>query len=271
MFDLRPVLYVFSLALVACGLFETLPGIVEWASGHDDAPVYFASAAVAIFVGGALAFTTHQTEVVLNLRQAFLLTPLCWFGLPVFASLPFVFPATRIGHEYYGDGALRQIAPLSPAIHLGAEKLFVIGARDGKISGEPERREDIPYPSIGQVSGQLLDIVFNDNLEADVERLQRINSTLDTMLPERRAKTALRHLDVLMVRPSRDIRDIAGEHVYELPWTAKMLLHSMGAMKAPWVLPSYLLFEPGYIRALMDLGFHDANMQMDEIRAFLEL
>lgn len=91
MFDLRPVLYVFSLALVACGLFELLPGFVEWAYGHDDAPVYFASAAVAVFVGGALAFTTHQEQVVLNLRQAFLLTPLCWFGLPVFASLPFVF------------------------------------------------------------------------------------------------------------------------------------------------------------------------------------
>jgi len=91
LFDIRPTLYVFSLCLIAVGVFEMLPGLVDWALGHGDAPVYFAAAAIAIFVGGALAFTTHQRKVTLGLRQAFLLTPLCWFGLPAFAALPFMF------------------------------------------------------------------------------------------------------------------------------------------------------------------------------------
>ncbi len=187
------------------------------------------------------------------------------------AALPFVFPPWRVDGEYFGDGALRQIAPLSPAIHLGADKLFVIGARDGKISAQPTPEDHLPRPSIGQLSGQLLDIVFNDNLEADVERLLRINSTLNLMLPERRAKTDLKSLEVLMIKPSADIREIAGRHAHELPWTLKMILRGLGALKAPWVLPSYLMFEPGYIRALMDLGRKDAMAQMDEIKAFLEI
>jgi len=94
--DVRPVLYVFSLCLIAIGGFELLPGLVEWASGHADAPVYFASAAIAFFVGGALALTTYQRKVTLNLKQAFLLTPLCWFVLPVFAALPFLFTDARL-------------------------------------------------------------------------------------------------------------------------------------------------------------------------------
>lgn len=96
MLDLRPVLYVFSLCLLAIGVFATLPAVVEWITGHDDAPVYFAAAAIAIFVGGTLAFTTYQQKVSLSLRQAFLLTPLCWFGLPVFAALPFMFTETQL-------------------------------------------------------------------------------------------------------------------------------------------------------------------------------
>ncbi len=187
------------------------------------------------------------------------------------AALPYVFPAWKVDGEYFGDGALRQSAPLSPAIHLGADKLLVIGARDGKLPSEHVMQPDLPYPSIGQVSGQLLDIIFNDNLEADVERLKRINLTVATMLPERREKLGLKHLDVLMVRPSKDIREIAGAHAHELPWTLRALLKAMGAMKTPWVLPSYLMFEPGYINALIELGRSDAEAQMEEIKEFLEL
>ncbi|GGC98567.1 patatin-like phospholipase family protein [Aquisalinus flavus] len=183
------------------------------------------------------------------------------------AALPFVFPSVKIGGEYYGDGALRQIAPLSPAIHLGCNKLFLIGARDAEIGGEPENAP--AYPSPGVIAGQLLDIVFNDNLEADVERLKRINSTLDSMMPERRALTDLRHVEVMMLQPSEDVRKIAARHVAELPWSVKALLRALGAWKAPWVLPSYLMFEPGYVCALMDLGRKDATARMDEIRDFL--
>lgn len=96
LFDFRPPLYVFALCLIAIGAFELLPALVDWGQGHADAPVYLASAAVAVFVGGALAFTTYQRKVTLGLRQAFLLTPLCWFGLPVFAGLPFMFTTTDL-------------------------------------------------------------------------------------------------------------------------------------------------------------------------------
>ncbi len=186
------------------------------------------------------------------------------------SALPYVFPARKLKDGWYGDGALRQNAPLSPAVHLGANKLFIIGARDPKIS--PDDRPPLnEYPSVGHISGQLLDIIFNDNLEADVERLLRINHTVDAMLPERRAMTHLQHIDLLMIQPSEDIRKIAGYYANELPWTIKTMLRAIGAYKDPWVLPSYLTFEGGYINALIDLGRKDAKAQMPAIKAFLEI
>jgi NTE family protein len=185
------------------------------------------------------------------------------------SALPFVFPARKLKDGWYGDGALRQNAPLSPAIHLGADKIFVIGARDRKISAKERELLD-EYPSVGHLSGQLLDIIFNDNLEADVERLNRINHTVDAMLPERRAMTPLHHIDIFMIQPSEDIRALAGKHANELPWTVKTMLRAIGAFKDPWVLPSYLTFESGYINALIDLGRKDAERQMDTILRFLE-
>ena len=186
------------------------------------------------------------------------------------SALPFVFPSVRLDRDWYGDGALRQIAPLSPAIHLGCNKLFLIGARDAGLAGEPETPA-MPYPTAGLIAGQLMDIVFNDNLEADVERLKRINATLDAMMPERREQTHLHHVDVFMIQPSEDIRGIAASYVHELPTSVKLLLRTLGAWKAPWVLPSYLMFEPGYVGALMDLGRRDTLAQETEIRAFLDL
>ncbi|MGV6801359.1 MAG: patatin-like phospholipase family protein [bacterium] len=186
------------------------------------------------------------------------------------SALPYVFPTRYVEGDYFGDGALRQTAPLSPAIHLGADKLFVIGARDKKLShGAPPHPID-PYPSPGVISGQLMDIVFNDNLEADVERLCRINHTVDAMLPERRAQTELKHIDIFMIQPTEDIREIAGKHVKDIPPAIQMILKALGAWKAPWVLPSYLMFEPGYTNELVALGRKDAQAQMAEIKEFLQ-
>lgn len=186
------------------------------------------------------------------------------------AALPGVFQAQRLGKFWYGDGALRQTAPLSPAIRLGCDRLFLIAARDGTPDTEddpvPEAEE---YPSIGVLGGQLLDIVFNDNLDADRERLSRINATLEAMVPERRAMTRLKAIDTLMVRPSEDVRFIAGKHLDEIPPAVKFVLGAIGGMKAPYVLPSYLTFEKGYIGALIDMGRRDAEAQMPELLRFI--
>ncbi|MEM1379153.1 MAG: patatin-like phospholipase family protein [Pseudomonadota bacterium] len=173
------------------------------------------------------------------------------------SALPGVFKARKIGRQWYGDGALRQTAPLSPAIHLGCDQMLLIAARDGTSDDPPEATDHEPYPQLGLIGGQLLDIIFNDNLDADLERLRRINATLGTMIPERRVGTNLRALSTTLIRPSEDIRGFAGQHANEAPAAVKFILGLIGAMQPPWVLPSYLTFEPGYIGALIDLGYRD--------------
>ncbi|NRA30091.1 MAG: patatin-like phospholipase family protein [Parvularculaceae bacterium] len=185
------------------------------------------------------------------------------------AALPGVFPAQRIGETWYGDGALRQNMPLSPAIHLGCDRLLMIAARDGTPDTEDVLFQGREHPSLGIIGGQLLDIIFNDNLDADIERLERINKTLATMMPERREKTQMRHVAHQLVRPSQDIREIAGLHANEAPATVRTLLGILGAMRPPWVLPSYLTFEPGYVGALIDLGRRDAEAQMSDLLALI--
>ena len=185
------------------------------------------------------------------------------------AALPAIFQSRQLGHHWFGDGALRQTAPLSPAIHLGCDRLLVISARNGVIDDVPEVGPGQPYPSLGLLGGQLLDIIFNDNLDADVERLQRVNETLGIIPAERQGKTPLRIIDTQMVRPSADIRDIAGDHAGELPWPVKTLLRTIGAMRAPWVLPSYLNFEHGFVSALIELGYEDGKKGLDELVAFI--
>lgn len=183
------------------------------------------------------------------------------------AALPFMFPAVRIGDRYYGDGALRLTAPLSPAIQAGADRLLVIGARDNFGSGIAE---DAPeeYPSIGDMAGHSLDILFNDNLDADLERLTRVNRTLRLVSDSAQEKTDLRIIDTLVIEPSRDLRDIAVDHMDEMPTTMRLLLRSLGSWGRNGRLTSYLLFEPGYIGALIDLAYKDTMDQADKVRDF---
>ncbi|MFC3192855.1 patatin-like phospholipase family protein [Marinicella sediminis] len=182
-------------------------------------------------------------------------------------ALPFLFPARLIGNEYYGDGGLRMTAPLSPAIHLGADRILVIGTRDESPIQVPE--EPGSYPSMGELGGYMLDTLFMDTMMADLSRLRRINRTLELVPHERRQKTHLKPIDTLIIKPSVDVRKITEAHAGHIPRPVKSLLKMIGGWGKDWRMPSYLLFEPSYTKALIELGRQDAVNQADEIKAFL--
>lgn len=185
-------------------------------------------------------------------------------------SLPVIFPAVRLGREYYGDGSLRQMAPLSPAVHLGADRILVIGVRNEQANKLPQQGEEVPYPSLGQVAGYLMDVVFSDSLYADLERLQRINNTVRELAAASGRPPSLKVIDTLVIVPSEDMREIAQRHVQEFPRSVRMLLRMLGGNRTSGSqLASYLLFESGFCTELVELGRKDARAQADKLLAFL--
>ncbi|WP_421621152.1 patatin-like phospholipase family protein [Alkalilimnicola ehrlichii] len=186
---------------------------------------------------------------------------------PASSALPFIFPARRVGHEYFGDGGLRQTTPLSPAIRLGADRLLIIGTRDAHP--DPEPPADVPYPSMGDIGGALLDIIFMDHLQTDLERLERINRTLRQVAPEHRAAVGLKPIRWLEIQPSTDLREIGSRHMHRVPPSVRALFRGVGAW-GPGRLPSYLLFEAEYCRELIDLGYQDAMAVRGELLALIQ-
>jgi NTE family protein len=193
------------------------------------------------------------------------------------SAIPFVFPASSIEldgvDEWFGDGSMRQTAPISPAVHLGAQKLLVIGA--GRMHEPPGRRveNNAAYPSLAQIAGHALSNIFLDALAVDVERMRRINHTLSLLPEAARAKTALRPIDVLVIAPSQRLDDLAADHQDALPVPVRALLRGMGVTgkgrdARGAALASYLLFEAPYTRALMALGEADTLARRDEVMAF---
>ncbi len=188
------------------------------------------------------------------------------------SAIPFIFPATRINREYFGDGSMRQLAPLSPAIHLGAERLLVVGATRG--NEKRERRQVDDYPSLAQIAGHALSSIFVDGLAVDIERIQRINRTVSAIPEAQRAQAgiALRPIETLIISPSESLDRIAAEHAGALPWPIRLLLGGIGAMnRQGGALTSYLLFEKPYTRKLIELGHADTLARADEVGRFLDL
>lgn len=195
------------------------------------------------------------------------------------AAIPFIFPAQSLAmgdhREYFGDGSMRQSAPISPAIHLGADRILVIGA--GRLHEPPPppggRRGSDEYPNLAQIAGHALSNIFLDALAVDVERLQRINNTLALLPPEVRAKTPLRPLDLLVIAPSQRLDDIAARHLESLPTPVRALLRGVGVSgkgndARGAALASYLLFEEPYTRELIKLGEADTMLRRDEVVRF---
>lgn len=185
------------------------------------------------------------------------------------SAIPIIFPAVAIDGEHFGDGTMRQTAPISPALHLGADKVLVVGVRQEQTT-ETEDIQSKEYPSMGQIAGYILDTLFLNSLHADIERLQRINETLSLLPDEMHAKTELKSIETLVISPSADIAAIANPHLDVLPAAVRYLMRIIGARRGSGQrLLSYLLFHSTFCRELIDLGFNDTVGHRDKLLEFL--
>lgn len=189
------------------------------------------------------------------------------------SALPFLFPATPLWvdgrREYFGDGSMRQTSPLSPALHLGAQRILVVGV------GQPQRSGLVGdggrQPTFGRIAGHALASVFHDTLQADVEQAQRVTRTLRRLPPEVAHALPYRSVEVLAIHPSQSLDALAQDWVHELPASVRRALAALGALRGGGGMASYLLFEPRFVQALMQLGAQDAYARKEELLAHFDL
>ncbi|MBO4968722.1 MAG: patatin-like phospholipase family protein, partial [Pseudomonas sp.] len=191
------------------------------------------------------------------------------------SAIPLLFAPVKIGEEYFGDGAVRQSAPISPALHLGANRVLVVG-----VSGNPRGPDlqagqshyyNAQQPTLAQIGGHMLNSTFIDSLESDIELLERLNH-FSRLLPRQSDNLGLSPVEVLVIAPSQPIDEIAARHRHELPAALRMFLRGPGATKTSGAgVLSYLLFEAGYCRELIELGRRDAMAKRDALCQFLRV
>jgi NTE family protein len=182
-------------------------------------------------------------------------------------AVPFLFPPVLLGDEYYGDGAMREANPFSAAIHLGAERLLVIGTRNEAKTTTPAPPQ---CPTFGQIFGYMLDSLFSDGLYSDLERLTQLNELVDAIGPIETGAMRVRRIDMLVLLPSRDLSEVARHHVASLPRTLRVLLRTMGALNTGGgQLMSYLLFQDTFTRELIALGYQDTMKRSEDVLAFI--
>jgi len=184
------------------------------------------------------------------------------------AALPAFFPAVRIAESWYGDGGMRLHSPLAPAIHLGAGRVMAISTRYGRSSEEAERPTFHGYPPPAQVLGVLLNAIFLDLLDQDAQNLERVNALVDELSAEKRG--GLRHVDLLVLRPSQDLGALANEYEPRLPGLFRFLTRRLGTKESRnQDLISLVMFQEDYLRRLIEIGEQDAQARADEIAAFV--
>lgn len=189
------------------------------------------------------------------------------------SAIPTIFPAVRINREYFADGALRQLAPISPALHLGAESLFVVGVSGNKSAAKPDKRMHPKHsPSMGQIVGHLLNSAFVDSLEGDLEHMERMNELIK-LIPEENRKQyglQLRAVENMVIAPSSPLDVIAGRNVRYLPDSLRFFMRAIGATAKGGgaTAASYLLFSTEFISELMELGREDGLAEAEAIKRF---
>lgn len=253
--------------------------------GIDDALAAQAIAAVAVtassYTSGAHWTFCHtarddQQEAWQRPGRRAEFQPITIEHLMASSAIPFLFPATPLWvdgrPEYFGDGSMRQVSPLSPAVHLGAHKVLVVGVGQPQRSGFVQAANGNRHgPSLGGIAGHAMASVFHDTLQADVEQAQRVTQTLQQLPPEVAAVLPYRSVDVLAIQPTQSLDAIAQQHALELPRSVRRALGGLGALNGGGgALASYLLFEPGFVSALIALGEQDAYARKAELLAFFE-
>jgi len=184
------------------------------------------------------------------------------------AALPVVFPAVRVGQAWYGDGGIRLTAPLSPAIRLGAGRILAVSTRYQRSRREAVAPTVLGYPPLAQVLGQLVNAVFLDLIDGDALNVERVNALLDVLPPERRQ--GLRRVELLVLRPSRDLGRLANAYEARLPRALRFLTRGLGTRETRSNdLLSLLMFQTDYVQALLDLGRRDVEARRAEVEAFL--
>jgi NTE family protein len=254
-------------------LRELLKGHVDCAGvrrsiarGHLKA---FALCATSYVSGQSVAFF-DGVESIRDWSRAQRVGRRCEFNLDhlmASVAIPLLFPPMGIDGEYFGDGAMRQLNPLSPAIHLGADRLLIIGVRARRAAGVAVDRLEPSMPTPGEIFGYMLDTLFTDQIYGDLEQLERINTLVESAPDATRGE---RHVETLMLAPSVDPREIAARHIGEIPRGLRSLLRVIGGRDASGSqLASYLMFEAGYTRALIELGYRDAMEARSALLAFM--
>ena len=232
--------------------------------------------------GKSVAFFQGNHDCWTRSRRHGIRTGLNIDHLMASSAIPLIFPARPIDSRYYGDGAMRQLKPLSPALHLGADRIFVIGVSDNPSH---QQTSDAPQhsPSVAQMIGHLLNSAFIDSVESDLETLKAINKLVESRSSEAPSTSSegdgtagaspLKYIDHLCISPSTPIDEIAQDYFHELPRSVKLFLRAIGATKKGGgsSATSYLLFEPGFCRALIKLGQGDAMAQKENIQKFFGL